>query len=124
MARLSIATRYEEVIQHHQGLSLTRITKQTGLSRCAVQALLKKHKKMAMQPRKHPKETHDAYFPSKSEDFWQYHQVRSSRNQWSLWEVCGRKLKLLIFCLHTCGGLVPILTKPLFLLIYEPGFCI
>uniref|UniRef100_A0A8C4S2L1 Transposase Tc1-like domain-containing protein n=1 Tax=Erpetoichthys calabaricus TaxID=27687 RepID=A0A8C4S2L1_ERPCA len=33
------------VILHQQGLSQTKISKQTGVSRCAVQALLKKHKK-------------------------------------------------------------------------------
>ena len=45
MARLSTATRHNVVILHQQGLSQTKISKQTGVSRCAVQALLKKHKK-------------------------------------------------------------------------------
>lgn len=44
MARLSTATRHKVVILHQQGLSQTKISKQTGISRCAVQALLKKHK--------------------------------------------------------------------------------
>lgn len=44
MARLSTATRHKVVILHQQGLSQTKISKQTGVSRCAVQALLKKHK--------------------------------------------------------------------------------
>ena len=44
MARLSTATRHNVVILHQQGLSQTKISKQTGVSRCAVQALLKKHK--------------------------------------------------------------------------------
>ena len=34
------------VILHQQGLSQTKISKKTGVSRCAVQALLKKHKEM------------------------------------------------------------------------------
>lgn len=42
--RLSTATRHKVVILHQQGLSQTKISKQTGISRCAVQALLKKHK--------------------------------------------------------------------------------
>ncbi|XP_063814062.1 zinc finger protein 420-like isoform X2 [Pseudophryne corroboree] len=44
MARLSTATRHKVVILHQQGLSQAKISKQTGVSRCAVQALLKKHK--------------------------------------------------------------------------------
>ncbi|XP_066465005.1 farnesyl pyrophosphate synthase-like isoform X1 [Eleutherodactylus coqui] len=44
MARLSTETRHEVVILHQQGLSQAKISKQTGVSRCAVQALLKKHK--------------------------------------------------------------------------------
>ncbi|KAM9482869.1 uncharacterized protein Hap1MRO34_007927 isoform 1-T2 [Clarias gariepinus] len=44
MARLSTATRYKVVILHQQGLSQAKISKQTGVSRCAVQAILKKHK--------------------------------------------------------------------------------
>ena len=44
MVRLSTATRHKVVILHQQGLSQTKISKQTGVSRCAVQALLKKHK--------------------------------------------------------------------------------
>ena len=44
MTRLSTATRHNVVILHQQGLSQTKISKQTGVSRCAVQALLKKHK--------------------------------------------------------------------------------
>ncbi|MGH0115836.1 UNVERIFIED_CONTAM: hypothetical protein FKN15_054192 [Acipenser sinensis] len=44
MARLSTATRHKVVILHQQGLSQAEISRQTGVSRCAVQALLKKHK--------------------------------------------------------------------------------
>ncbi|KAG2462395.1 VMAT2 protein, partial [Polypterus senegalus] len=44
MARLITATRHKVVILHQQGLSQTKISKQTGVSRCAVKALLKKHK--------------------------------------------------------------------------------
>ena len=44
MARLSTATRHKVVLLHQEGLSQTKISKQTGVSRCAVQALLKKHK--------------------------------------------------------------------------------
>ena len=61
MARLSTATRHEVVILHQQGLSQTKSSKQTGVSRCAVQALLKKHKETGNiedhsgQPRKQRK---------------------------------------------------------------------
>ena len=44
MERLSTATRHKVVLLHQQGLSQTKSSKQTGVSRCAVQALLKKHK--------------------------------------------------------------------------------
>ncbi|XP_062891673.1 uncharacterized protein LOC134339252 [Mobula hypostoma] len=44
MARVSIATRHKVVILHQQGLSQAEISRQTGVSRCAVKALLKKHK--------------------------------------------------------------------------------
>ncbi|MGH0115834.1 UNVERIFIED_CONTAM: hypothetical protein FKN15_054190 [Acipenser sinensis] len=44
MARLSTATRHKVVLLHQQGLSQAEISRQTGVSRCAVQALLKKHK--------------------------------------------------------------------------------
>ncbi|XP_040293991.1 zinc finger protein with KRAB and SCAN domains 1-like isoform X2 [Bufo bufo] len=44
MRRLSTATREKVVTLHQQGLSQSKISKQTGASRCAVQALLKKHK--------------------------------------------------------------------------------
>ncbi|MGH0128730.1 UNVERIFIED_CONTAM: hypothetical protein FKN15_035968 [Acipenser sinensis] len=44
MARLSTATRHKVVILHQQGLSQAEISRQIGVSRCAVQALLKKHK--------------------------------------------------------------------------------
>ncbi|XP_044130795.1 zinc finger protein 219-like isoform X4 [Bufo gargarizans] len=44
MRRLSTATREKVVTLHQQGLSQSKIAKQTGVSRCAVQALLKKHK--------------------------------------------------------------------------------
>ena len=44
MARLSTASRHEVVKLHQQGLSQIKISKQTGISICAVQALLKKHK--------------------------------------------------------------------------------
>ncbi|KAG7474592.1 hypothetical protein JOB18_013095 [Solea senegalensis] len=44
MARLNTATRHKVVVLHQQGLSQAKISKQTGVSRCAVQALLKKHK--------------------------------------------------------------------------------
>ena len=44
MARLSTATRHKVVLLHQQGLSQTKSSEQTGVSRCAVQALLKKHK--------------------------------------------------------------------------------
>ncbi|KAM3911575.1 uncharacterized protein RB166_020172 isoform 1-T2 [Leptodactylus fuscus] len=43
MARLSAATRHKIVTLRQQGLSQSKISKQTGVSRCAVQALLKKH---------------------------------------------------------------------------------
>lgn len=42
MVRLSTATRHNVVILHQQGLSQTKISKQTGVSKCAVPALLKK----------------------------------------------------------------------------------
>ncbi|KAM4722281.1 uncharacterized protein WCC33_008517 isoform 1-T3 [Rhinophrynus dorsalis] len=44
MARLSTETRHKVVILRQQGLSQSEISRQTGVSRCAVQALLKKHK--------------------------------------------------------------------------------
>ncbi|XP_053304125.1 activated RNA polymerase II transcriptional coactivator p15 isoform X1 [Spea bombifrons] len=44
MPRLSTATRLKVVILHKQGLSQAEVSRQTGVSRCAVQALLKKHK--------------------------------------------------------------------------------
>ncbi|XP_058876386.1 chromobox protein homolog 3-like [Acipenser ruthenus] len=47
MARLSTATRHKVVILRQQGLSQAEISRQTGVSRCAVQALLKKHKETA-----------------------------------------------------------------------------
>lgn len=46
MATLNTATSHRIVILHQQGLSQTKILKQTGVSRCAVQALLKNHKEM------------------------------------------------------------------------------
>ncbi|XP_075702636.1 phosphatidylcholine transfer protein isoform X3 [Rhinoderma darwinii] len=66
--------------------------KQTGVSKCAVQALLKKHqetgnvedRRCSGRPRKRSAsdQTHQAYFPSKSEDVQQCHQLRTGRNQW------------------------------------------
>ena len=54
MARLSTATRHNVAILHQQGLSQTKISKQTGVSRCAVQALLKKHKETGnVEDRRH-----------------------------------------------------------------------
>lgn len=47
MARLSTATRHKIVILHQQGLSQADISRQTGVSRCAVQALSKHTKKRA-----------------------------------------------------------------------------
>ena len=44
LARLSTATRHKVVILHQQGLSKAEMSRQTGVSRCAIQALLKKHK--------------------------------------------------------------------------------
>ena len=44
IARLSSATRHKVVILHQQGLSQAEISRQTGVSRCAVQALLRKYK--------------------------------------------------------------------------------
>lgn len=44
MARLSTETRHKVVILYQQGLSRRKISKQIGISRCAVKALLKKHK--------------------------------------------------------------------------------
>ena len=44
MERLSTATRHKGVLLHQQGLSQTKSSEQTGVSRCAVQALWKKHK--------------------------------------------------------------------------------
>lgn len=44
MARPSTATRHKVVKFHQQGLSQIKISKQTGVSQCAVQALLKRHK--------------------------------------------------------------------------------
>ncbi|XP_077112473.1 farnesyl pyrophosphate synthase-like isoform X1 [Ranitomeya variabilis] len=46
MRRLSIETRHQVIMLHQQGLSQAKISKQTGVSRCAVQALLKKHQEM------------------------------------------------------------------------------
>ncbi|KAM4013069.1 farnesyl pyrophosphate synthase-like [Anomaloglossus baeobatrachus] len=46
MRRLSTETRHQVVILHQQGLSQAKISQQTGVSRCAVQAILKKHQEM------------------------------------------------------------------------------
>ncbi|XP_069625575.1 farnesyl pyrophosphate synthase-like isoform X5 [Ranitomeya imitator] len=46
MRRLSIETRHQVIMLHQQGLSQAKISKQTAVSRCAVQALLKKHQEM------------------------------------------------------------------------------
>lgn len=45
MARVSLETRLKVVSLRQQGLSQAKISKQTGISRGAVQALLQKHKK-------------------------------------------------------------------------------
>ena len=46
MVRLITATRHKVVTLHQQGHSQTKISKETGVSRCSVQALMKKHKEM------------------------------------------------------------------------------
>lgn len=44
MAKVSVETRHKVVSLRQQGLSQVEIARQTGVSRCAVQALLQKHK--------------------------------------------------------------------------------
>ena len=45
MTKISIATRHRVVILHEQGHSQAEIARQTGVSRCGVQAILKKQQK-------------------------------------------------------------------------------
>lgn len=52
MARLSTVTRHNVVILHQCGLSQTKVSKQTGVSRCAVQGLMEKHKKTGVEDRR------------------------------------------------------------------------
>lgn len=92
MATLSTATRHKVVILHQQGLSQTKILKQTAVSKCAVQAHLKNHKetgnvedcRCSGRPRNLTQQMINtpAYFPSKSEDAQLYCQLRTGRNQW------------------------------------------
>ena len=109
MARLSTATRHKVVILHQQGLSQAEISRQTGVSRCAVQAVLKKHKERgSVEDRRcsgRPRKL--TYFPSQSEDVQQCHQLRIHRKQWDpgtpiycpeksgqkwpSWKTCGQK---------------------------------
>ena len=67
MARPSTATRHKVVKFHQQGLSQIKISKQTGVSQCAVQALLKRHKETGNTEAKQTLcskwKTDQAYFP-------------------------------------------------------------
>ena len=49
MGKVSTAMRHRVVILHEQGHSQAEISRRTGLSRCGIQALLKKHKETGQE---------------------------------------------------------------------------
>lgn len=79
MASVSVATRHKVVtlLEHP---SVSKVSHwQKGVSRCALQALLKMHEETDKVV---DIKLHQADIPSQSEDVQQHHQLRTCRNQW------------------------------------------